>query len=644
MAIVPTSLSRVSNLLRTQVATSTVARTQAELLKVQNELTTGKKINTPSDNPGGAAVVEQLQKTLEQREAYLSNLSHAKSQLGEVDSTLDDLNGILTQAQSIASANVGADATPDQRAGAAAIIENLFNQALSLGNRQFEGSYLFAGDRATQSPFAANAGGVRYQATENVLSNAFDEGVVLPFSVSGANVFGALSNRVKGAVDLAPSITINTRLSDLRGAAGRGVFRGLVQLGNGATTKTIDLTQADTVGDVIDAINTAGVGSITASIAPGGAGLRLTTTSGTDNITLREVGGGTTATDLGLHVETGGGGGVAVTGNGVSPKVTLLTPLASLRGGAGIDQVNGLVISTDGNASTISLAGATTVQDLLNAINGGSSSVRAQINADGNGIDILNDTQGTRINISENGGTTAADLGVRSFGPQSLLSELNNGKGVGRVAGADFQIATASGQTVDVDIGAAATVQDVITAINAAATTASVTLTAGFSTVGNGITVTDGTTGGSTLSITPLSFSPAAKDLGLDVAAAGAVITGRDVSPVTVSGVFANLAKLRDGLRSNDTAAVTLAAEGLADDQARATRVRGEAGARLQELEAREQRLGDQNVSTTQLLSTLQDTDFTEAVARFQTLQTALQATYQTTSKTMNLSLLDFLG
>ena len=36
--------------------------------------------------------------------------------------------------------------------------------------------------------------------------------------------------------------------------------------------------------------------------------------------------------------------------------------------------------------------------------------------------------------------------------------------------------------------------------------------------------------------------------------------------------------------------------------------------------------------------------DFPEAIARFQTLQTALQATLQTAGQTLNLSLLDFLG
>src|SRR5690349_14086364 len=115
MAILPLQLARVSNLLRTDVSTGQIASTQQQLLEVQNELSTGKKINTPSDDPGDAAIVQQLQKTLEQRQGYLTNLQDAQSTLSQVDSTTADLTSLLQQAQQIASANVGSDVTADQR-------------------------------------------------------------------------------------------------------------------------------------------------------------------------------------------------------------------------------------------------------------------------------------------------------------------------------------------------------------------------------------------------------------------------------------------------------------------------------------------------------------------------------------------------
>src|SRR5436309_1817764 len=162
MAILPLQLARVSNLLRTSVATQNIASTQQQLLEVQNELSTGKKINTPSDDPGQAAIVQQLQKTLESRKAYSDNLKQAGDQLGEVDSTLGDLTDLLKQAQTIASANVGSDVSADQRTAAAAVVDGLYQQAISLGNKQFNDTYLFAGDKGTDPPFVATAGGVKF--------------------------------------------------------------------------------------------------------------------------------------------------------------------------------------------------------------------------------------------------------------------------------------------------------------------------------------------------------------------------------------------------------------------------------------------------------------------------------------------------
>src|SRR5215213_6522931 len=139
MALVPVQLARVSNLLRTSVSQGQITRTQEELIRVQNELSSGRRINAPSDDPGDAAIVQQLQKTLETREAYLTNLRHAESQLAESDTAMGDLTSLIQEAQSIASANIGSDVTPDQRTAASGIIGNLFNQAMTLANRQFEG-------------------------------------------------------------------------------------------------------------------------------------------------------------------------------------------------------------------------------------------------------------------------------------------------------------------------------------------------------------------------------------------------------------------------------------------------------------------------------------------------------------------------
>ena len=642
MAIVPIQLARVSNLLRSSVSQGQITRTQQDLLKVQNQLSTGRKLNTPSDDPGAAAIVQQLQKTLEQREAYLSNLQHAESHLSEADSSMGDLTGLLQEALEIASANVGSDVTADQRTAAAAIVGNLFNNAMSTGNREFEGVYLFGGDRATEPPYTPVAGGVRYNATGNVLENSVDENTDQAFMVSGQDVFGGFSGQVRGTRDLAPAMTAATRVADLGGVGGTGIAPGSIQVSNGTITKVIDLSGADSIGNVISAINAAGVGGITASVAAGGNSLQLTGGAG-DDITVTEVAGGTTATDLGILNTAPGGAGVPVVGGDVQPRVTEFTPLANLNGGAGISGA-GLLIKNGEQSATVAVPPGGTVGELLNAINATGAGVRASINAARTGIDVLNPIQGVKMSVGENGGTTAADLGIRSMSTATPVGDLNNGKGVRtNPAGPELRITRSDGTTFDVDVTGLATVQDVINAINTADGGAGVT--ASFATVGNGIVLTDTAGGGGTLAVTPIEGSDAAADLGLaGVAAVGNVITGNDAAAPVVDGIFSSLGKLRDALHTNDQAGITAAAETLQQDLERVVRVRGEVGARVRDIESRQGRLEDQNVGTKSLLSSLADTEFTEAVARFQTLQNSLQATLQTTGQILNLSLLDFIG
>jgi flagellar hook-associated protein 3 len=640
MSILPVQSPRVTALMQSSFALNQIDSTESQLMQTQNELSTGKRVIDPSDDPGAATIVMQLNRTLAQQNTYLSNLQSAQSQLSEVDSTLGNLGTLVTQAQSIASQNVGSEVTSNERAAAATLVQTIYSQVLSIGNTKFGGAYLFGGDKSNQQPFVSINGGIQFVGSTNILQNNADTNAVLPFQVDGASVFGALSSRVTGSVDLTPSLTATTRISDLRGAIGTGVQLGTIQIGNGTTTAQIDLSQADTIQDVVNSINAAGVGNITASIS--GNHLVLSTT-GSDNITVKDVGGGTTAASLGILQTTGSGAGAPVTGSSLQPQVTLLTPLSALKNGAGIDTTHGLTITNGQNTATISLSGVTTVQGLLNAINSSGVNVQAQINAAGNGIDILNPIQGTQMTISENGGTTAADLGVRSLGPSTPLSELNNGKGVAiSTSGPDFQITRSDGTSFSVSLSGATTVQDVINDINTAA--GGVGVTASLATSGNGIVLTDTAGGSGKLTMTPLNFSTAASDLGINVPTSGNVIAGTDVAPVQASGLFTDVANLRDALNKNDQAGITSAAQALASDEQRITSVRGQNGANLQEIQSRTDSIQNQQISLKAMISQLQDADYASTITQFQTLQTSLQATLMTTAKTMTLSLLNFLG
>jgi flagellar hook-associated protein 3 FlgL len=89
---------------------------------------------------------------------------------------------------------------------------------------------------------------------------------------------------------------------------------------------------------------------------------------------------------------------------------------------------------------------------------------------------------------------------------------------------------------------------------------------------------------------------------------------------------------------------MTIASEDLDAHLVDFNRARGIVGARAAAMQDRLTHTEGAVFSTQELLSEVQDLDYTEAITRFQQAQTALQASLMTGSKLLNLSLLDFLG
>ncbi len=205
-------------------------------------------------------------------------------------------------------------------------------------------------------------------------------------------------------------------LKNLRG--GQGVATpGQVQLTDrSGATATIDLTNAHSLGDVVAAINAAGLG-LTAAVNGQGHGLTITDTTGASasNLIVADVGGGTTAADL----QIAGSVGLPAIRSGDLHQtfVNENTLLSRLNGGAGIG--SGLVKITDkaGKSAVLNVAGTSfkTVGDVLSAVNAAAVDVTATINATGDGI-LLTDTSGGTGSLAvedQNGGKVAANLNIK---------------------------------------------------------------------------------------------------------------------------------------------------------------------------------------------------------------------------------------
>jgi flagellar hook-associated protein 3 FlgL len=662
MNTIPTNLARQPNMLSSQILLSSITGTSQRLLNTQLQLATGRLINRPSDNAVGASTVSVLDDILERREQRLRNLNHAESVLNTADSALAEANDILMEAKSIGLGQIGAGSDAATRANQAQVIDSMLNEMVRIGNSQYQDIYLFGGTRTATTPYLDLLGGIQYQGTGEGLVTDIGLPRSIPITTPGEEAFGSLSARVRGERDLDPTMTADTRLADLNGANGSGITLGAINIDVGGTDIEVDLSTAHTIGDVAqllqDAIQDVDAGATVGIDAA--TGNRLEIAGNSVAITITDLASASVAADLGIDATFAIGGG---TGEDLDPRITMLTPVTAL---PGLTLPLGTIrLQNAGQTRDLDLSSAETVQDIANLVDGLAIGIRVEIDEDGQRLNFINELSGNPgrgMSIGEvSGGTTATDLGVRSFTGDTLLSDFNGGLGVqirtGSVdpitglpdpaADVDFAITLKDGQSFDVDLENVTTVQDVLDQINAAAAGAGI-LPAEFEATlasdGNGIMLTDNTLPvGGTTSVEQRNGSFAAVDLGIAGEFTSASLTGEDRATVAVESVFSHLAALRDALLANDERGISLATSKLDADIERVASTRAGVGVRTQRVSDAATREDDLRLQDTALKSQVQDLDYTEAAVRFTALQQQLQAALTTAAQT-NMSLLDFLG
>jgi flagellar hook-associated protein 3 FlgL len=643
------SISRSTSLMLGNLTLSRLRQTNANIFDIQRQITTGLKQSLPSDDPSNASAILFLKQGLGAREQYEENLGFTLGSLNNVDQALGEATSILIESQTIASSLVNASA--EERQAQALVIDAQIKGLLDLANRQFDGVSLFGGSAGASKGgrvFEEFLGGIRYTGSETNLNS--DTGTIEnnPFTSNGSEAFGALSSRVKTLVDLDPTATASTTISSLNGAQNAGVRKGAVNLTVNGTLVAVDLTTADTLGDVQtrinDAINT--IDPTAGAISINASGFDLTNNAGA-TITIADIGSSQTAADLGIDLTATAPAGSTIAGADLGRQLTLTTDIADLA--TTVDILSGLTITQGQQTSTADFSSATTIQDLVNEIDRLGFGLRLQINDDATGLDLISEVSGLRLAVGENGGTTAADLGIRTYGLSTQLADFRDGLGIEPITGNDdFQITLNDGTNFAIDASGLGTVSELITAIQTSATTAGVTLGVDFSvalaTTGNGLDFQDFTAGASGFTITRVDESLVADQLGiLKEAGTPATFQSTDNATVRVENVFTHLSDLRDALLNDDTRGITLAGTNIDQDTRSVTQARATVGVRAQRVQRQQERSQDLGLMEQTMLSDLQDADLTEVITRFQQLQTQLQASLRVGAQNLQLSLLDFL-
>jgi flagellar hook-associated protein 3 FlgL len=144
---------RVTNQVLLNQALGSTRDLMSEFGDLQRAVTSGLRVERPSDDPAAAGGIMRTSSSLRALEQYRENLDLAQSRLSLENGVMDQVTNVLIRVKELAISQAGSTASADTRSAVQAEVDELHEFLVGLGNTQFAGSYLFGGDYADSIPF-----------------------------------------------------------------------------------------------------------------------------------------------------------------------------------------------------------------------------------------------------------------------------------------------------------------------------------------------------------------------------------------------------------------------------------------------------------------------------------------------------------
>jgi flagellar hook-associated protein 3 FlgL len=199
---------RVTN---NSIASMTLANLQSSLQRgaaLQQQLSSGRRINKASDDPSGTVAALALQGEIDRNNQYTRNANDGNGWLTTVDSTLTSINDQLSRARDLVvqAASTGSGDANSQNAIATELTQ-LRASILGLANTTYQGRPVFGGTTAGSAAFAAGAtstiGGqpdIAYVGDSGTVQRRIADGTTVRVDSDATATFGAAGSSVFDAI------------------------------------------------------------------------------------------------------------------------------------------------------------------------------------------------------------------------------------------------------------------------------------------------------------------------------------------------------------------------------------------------------------------------------------------------------------
>lgn len=318
----------ISTSLAQQLGINSILFQQTQLSETQQQISLGKRILKPSDDPAGTVKLLDLNQAISRNTQFQENLDVAINSLSQGEGVLQGVTAALQRIRELTVQGFNDTNTLLDKASIAVEISEQLDQLIALANSQdAEGNYLFAGFKTNAKPVTgdATAGGFSYQGDDNQRLLQIGENRFITDHNPGSEIFFDLVDRNGNPEDMFTTVfNLASDLSSNRPAYEEMLVTTSAQPADGETVTIDGLTyEFDSGGGV-------GAGNIAVTI---GGTTDATTTNLANAINAENLAGNTTVTasatasDLTLVAGIEGAGNLTYA-DGTGGDLTITNPVS----------------------------------------------------------------------------------------------------------------------------------------------------------------------------------------------------------------------------------------------------------------------------------------------------------------------------
>ena len=184
---------RISTGMLYQTGVNTIQNQTQKLLQVQQQVSTGRRIIAPSDDPIASARALEITQAQGINAQQKTNQGYAKDALGLVENKLAAVEELIihTRTRAVEAGN-GAYA-PTELTALATDVRASFDSLFALANSQNgQGEYLFSGYQADVKPYTGTLNGVSYNGDQGQRVLQVSPSRLMPITNAGSEIFDAV--------------------------------------------------------------------------------------------------------------------------------------------------------------------------------------------------------------------------------------------------------------------------------------------------------------------------------------------------------------------------------------------------------------------------------------------------------------------